>query len=84
MRLPKKVSSFNTEDELEINMQKKTDQGTLKSILKNSASSTALALLVSNAWAVNGIQMNGYGIKNAGMGDCLCRQAPPSWAQHKT
>jgi len=49
-------------------MQKKTNQGTLKFILKTSASSTALALLVSNAWAVNGIQMNGYGIKNAGMG----------------
>ncbi len=49
-------------------MQKKTDQSTLKSILKTSASSTALALLVSNAWAVNGIQLNGYGIKNAGMG----------------
>jgi long-chain fatty acid transport protein len=68
LRLPKKVSSFTTEDELEKNMQKKTDQSTLKSILKTSASSTALALLVSNAWAVNGIQLNGYGIKNAGMG----------------
>lgn len=50
LRLPKKVSSFNIEDKLEINMQKKTNQGTLKFILKTSASSTALALLVSNAW----------------------------------
>jgi long-chain fatty acid transport protein len=49
-------------------MHKKTQQGVLKSILKVSASGTTLALLVSNAWAVNGIQLNGYGIKNAGMG----------------
>lgn len=49
-------------------MQKKAQQGVLKSILKISASGTTLALLVNNAWAVNGIQMNGYGIKNAGMG----------------
>lgn len=49
-------------------MQKKTHQGVLKFILKVSTSGTTLALLASNAWAVNGIQLNGYGIKNAGMG----------------
>jgi long-chain fatty acid transport protein len=68
LRLIKKVSFFNTKHSLEINMQKKMHQDILKTILKVSASSTTLALLVSNAWAVNGIQMNGYGIKNAGMG----------------
>jgi len=50
LRLLKKVSSFNTEDALKIKMQKKAHQGVLKSILKVSASSTTLALLVSNAW----------------------------------
>lgn len=49
-------------------MQKKTHQDILKTILKTSASGVTMALLVNNAWAVNGIQMNGYGIKNAGMG----------------
>ncbi len=34
-------------------MQKKAHQGVLKSILKVSESSTTLAMLVSNAWAVN-------------------------------
>jgi long-chain fatty acid transport protein len=61
------VSSFNNRHELEINMQKKSHQGVLKSILKSGSVAT-LALVVSNAWAVNGIQMNGYGIKNAGVG----------------
>ena len=49
-------------------MHKNSHRAALQSILKISASSATLALLVSNAWAVNGIQMNGYGIKNAGMG----------------
>jgi len=49
-------------------MQKKAQQSGFKSILKISLSGTTFALIVSNAWAVNGIQLNGYGIKNAGMG----------------
>jgi long-chain fatty acid transport protein len=49
-------------------MHKKPQRGDLKPILKISASGTVFALLMSNAWAINGIQLNGYGIKNAGMG----------------
>jgi long-chain fatty acid transport protein len=49
-------------------MQKKEHCVSLKSILKCIAGGTTSVLLVSNAWAINGIQMNGYGIKNAGMG----------------
>lgn len=49
-------------------MQKKMYQGELKSVLKFISGGTASVLLAGNAWAVNGIQLNGYGIKNAGMG----------------
>lgn len=49
-------------------MQKKVHRGDLKSVLKFIAGGTASALLAGNSWAVNGIQLNGYGIKNAGMG----------------
>jgi len=43
-------------------MQKKAQESGFKSILKISLGCTTFALLVSDVWAVNGIQLNGYGI----------------------
>lgn len=68
LRLVIKVLIINIGQTLKINMQKHSPRSYLNAILKISLTGTSLALLVSHAWAVNGIQLNGYGIKNAGMG----------------